>query len=1424
MPQLSCSVGDTVKVRTVQGTEVRARVTAVDGQQLQVMYLDSDLSRDRSAASSLGLDYLANVPTRGRRKTEEQAEDLLLALGLGEENLEPSSKWSWVLAHPTWVEVLDKARERSRSRSKSRARAKGGNNNADEDPDDNNDEGDAKGKARLNSEEEEKNAGKGKGKKDSSAFATDPYPGAPKIQALLPAPPSLPKGYFEPPRRPSDTLLTFALRDVVDVRCTDGFWAQAVVVAREQYSGDLTPRSVRLRARAPPVVEYTEPAPGQTIQATINETRSFIAGQSDAAATALVLASLGHPRQGIFPLSQVAPSVAVGVGLIAPKGQLTSVRSYSKTPTYLPGMYVWVPVPSTPVQDPAHRTSSRSVAAKRAAKVFSVVSDSASSSRFSPIFTPESAREAARAAVCPLVPRVAYTWRAGLVVETDPATEQVRVCLMQNTPLSSDSYFPPPGPTDPTTTMASAAPSSAGSSSSATNPAPQQTWANRLFIQRAEALIAKLETPLEQPKRAAQGDIVEGLDHLKNLEVRPRNSFENGDTAEEENAPVVRPHLSAATKEAIRTLRTAIEVAKQRPLLPCMPEVYVWRHPALNEVFPMRVRDIDEAETAWVNAKEAYFARKEREMRGGDPDDSVADDSVSGLESDITVVGPHSSASFSDEAKALDIAMRGYHLPAASTVQGFTRSSFSVLTPYLTLPPSSQMRSSATRSYSSTSTSTFTSASTSASTSSYGNSTTAGSVKPTPTTLLSLLSYDSNLVVLTVPPPPAAVGSDGTPVKLSRREGAAAAQAAAQAAKASIGVAMFVPPLIQSPLVIPLHVPVPWEQCLAFYNATQPPIVARSLVGASNLGYTDYLSVVAQSLISIVPIQLYFRAFLHAHIRSGKPLAPMRAASPRRATSPTRVSTGGIASLMRSVGVNPDGTPINPEASASSSASSSGDSPSYASVGDATDSLIEAIGELVHGTLKPGLNTSLSMAPAVAALRTASTRFKARRQHDAHEALVFLLEYLHHGLLLPVVEPAPSLPRHVDLSTSCEDACYKYWKSRNRSVISDVFASFTVTTFNCAACGTPNPIYGPSITCPLTVGSRVATSSRPRGFTKIETADLESIGAVGIDEAIVDTASERIIQPKNYPGFKCAHCNNTRTNRCRTRITRLPKILVFQVKRFRSARNTIDVPLAYESTIDVIGLVATDISPLQSTKYRLVSVTDYYGARRPVSVLDDDYLAAKPPRRRMVTAKPAGERARSRSRSRSRGRSQSPGGGGDGAEGDEMEGHYSTRALFIATDADEKIISRRLSQVAAEEAAEEDAAAEGEAKDADPTSSPLPSPTASTSTSTSGASSKKSWLSKVFSRKPKTPVESTPISPVPYESEKDGVGVVAKATETKKKKPVPTPRWFELDDDQTYLLNNFPPNAPFSDEDQQIFGAAYLLFYEQIVDNTLITG
>lgn len=45
--------------------------------------------------------------------------------------------------------------------------------------------------------------------------------------------------------------------------------------------------------------------------------------------------------------------------------------------------------------------------------------------------------------------------------------------------------------------------------------------------------------------------------------------------------------------------------------------------------------------------------------------------------------------------------------------------------------------------------------------------------------------------------------------------------------------------------------------------------------------------------------------------------------------------------------------------------------------------------------------------------------------------------------------------------------------------------------------------------------------------------------------------------------------------------------------------------------------------------------------------------------------------------------------------------------------------------------------------------------------------------------------------------------------------PLTTPRWFQLDDRRTFLLQNFPPLAPFSGA-QDTFSDSYLLFYERL--------
>ena len=229
---------------------------------------------------------------------------------------------------------------------------------------------------------------------------------------------------------------------------------------------------------------------------------------------------------------------------------------------------------------------------------------------------------------------------------------------------------------------------------------------------------------------------------------------------------------------------------------------------------------------------------------------------------------------------------------------------------------------------------------------------------------------------------------------------------------------------------------------------------------------------------------------------------------------------------------------------------------------------------------------------------------------------MYLLEYLHQVLRVRPADPAaapdarrqasasagglllgmggqsadelPALPTPAQLAHATSDVAiqaYAAWSARNRSIVADVFASFLKRTVTCGSCGKTSSAFGPALTLPLSVMSPQA-GARPRWKSEAKTSDLQDIGAVAVDECLLEFARESVVSAKAVPGFSCAHCRSKRASRAVTKVTRLPKVLILQAARF-GTHNRVMQPLVYESTLDAAPLLDPFAGgPPQSTSYR----------------------------------------------------------------------------------------------------------------------------------------------------------------------------------------------------------------------------------------------
>ncbi|GAA5909816.1 uncharacterized protein JCM6883_003102 [Sporobolomyces salmoneus] len=171
---------------------------------------------------------------------------------------------------------------------------------------------------------------------------------------------------------------------------------------------------------------------------------------------------------------------------------------------------------------------------------------------------------------------------------------------------------------------------------------------------------------------------------------------------------------------------------------------------------------------------------------------------------------------------------------------------------------------------------------------------------------------------------------------------------------------------------------------------------------------------------------------------------------------------------------------------------------------------------------------------------SSASQFDNYDQQDAHDFLLYLLDAIHEDLNLLVHAPSPleeDSPEHqYDLDRLHEvvaaDREWAKYRDRNDSIVIDFFQGQLRNRMECLYCQETSTTYNPLQTLPLPI------------------PEQQGDNAVQLEDCIDEFLREEILEGEN--AWNCPQCRRPRTASKQLAITRLPKILIIQLKRFTS--------------------------------------------------------------------------------------------------------------------------------------------------------------------------------------------------------------------------------------------------------------------------------
>ena len=181
-------------------------------------------------------------------------------------------------------------------------------------------------------------------------------------------------------------------------------------------------------------------------------------------------------------------------------------------------------------------------------------------------------------------------------------------------------------------------------------------------------------------------------------------------------------------------------------------------------------------------------------------------------------------------------------------------------------------------------------------------------------------------------------------------------------------------------------------------------------------------------------------------------------------------------------------------------------------------------------------------------------RFSGYNQHDAQEFMRFLLNELHEEINKADVKGRKSPGDNENLQEACDR--YLTWEN---SLISELFSGMLHSEVCCSVCEHRSVVFIPFMDLALPIPRSKSTS--PRYYGHYSTVKLDACMQVFTEEEILDE------EERPY----CNKCKNMTKSTKQLSISKLPKFLVIQLKRFSgySVRRKLSTPVQFEERWEI---------------------------------------------------------------------------------------------------------------------------------------------------------------------------------------------------------------------------------------------------------------
>ncbi|GAA5928675.1 ubiquitin carboxyl-terminal hydrolase [Sporobolomyces koalae] len=204
---------------------------------------------------------------------------------------------------------------------------------------------------------------------------------------------------------------------------------------------------------------------------------------------------------------------------------------------------------------------------------------------------------------------------------------------------------------------------------------------------------------------------------------------------------------------------------------------------------------------------------------------------------------------------------------------------------------------------------------------------------------------------------------------------------------------------------------------------------------------------------------------------------------------------------------------------------------------------------------------------------SSSSPFDNFDQQDAHEFLLYLLDSLHEELNLVDVPPSGqeqfSEDNHDNLpEVVAADRAWAAYRDQNDSIVIDFFQGQLRNRMECLCCGETSTTYSPLQSLPLPI------------------PDLQQDEQwLQLEDCLDEFLRAETLQGDN--AWNCPDCRRPQTASKRMVLTRLPQMLIFQLKRFSYSTLELKVETPVDFPLD--GLELGHLLPPNSieTHYRL---------------------------------------------------------------------------------------------------------------------------------------------------------------------------------------------------------------------------------------------